>query len=163
GNAVVFLKEGSTEAIGLPPLKKITGPMLKIMPNPGDPHGKILFVMGRDGSELKRAARALSLGFDALVGSEATITQLEQLQPRKPYVAAEWLRTSRLAKFGDPVPMRTLEAPGYGSDAIRIPLRLPPDLFGLLAPPVPMDLRYRYSPHAGVVDSTLLFEVNEGF
>lgn len=163
GNAVVFLKEGSTETIGLPPLKKITGPMLKIMPNPGDPHGKILFVMGRDGSELKRAARALSLGFDALVGSEATITQLEQLQPRKPYDAPNWLRTDRPVKFGELVPMQALEAPGYGSDAIRIPLRLPPDLFGWRAPPVPMDLRYRYSPQAGVVDSTLLFDVNEGF
>ncbi|MBB5216316.1 cellulose biosynthesis cyclic di-GMP-binding regulatory protein BcsB [Parapusillimonas granuli] len=154
--------KGNAVAFGLSPAKT-PGPTLRIAPNPNDPYGKILYVQGRDGGELKRAARALSLGYDALVGPEAAITQLDELQPRKPYDAPNWLRTDRPVKFGELVSMRTLEAPGYRSETIRIPLRLPPDLFGWRAPPVPMDLRYRYSPQAGVVDSTLLFDVNEGF
>ncbi len=162
GNAIVFVSGNNPEIPGLAPTH-LSGPAVKIVPNPKDQYGKLLVVMGRDHTELKRAAQALVLGQNALSGSTATITGVTELEPRKPYDAPNWLRTDRPVKFGELVPPQALEAVGYGAQPVRIPLRMPPDLFGWRSKAVPIDLRYTYSPQIGVVDSTLIFDVNEQF
>lgn len=162
GNAVVFIQGG--DASGLPAIMhELAGPALAITGNPNDPQGKLLWVMGRDGSEIKQAARALVTGAVTLAGHSAVINQLAQLKPRRPYDAPNWLRTDRAVKFGEVVPEQALSVSGYNGAPVRMELRLPPDLFGWRENPVAVDLRYRYTPQPGMADSSLLVSADGQF
>jgi len=59
GNAIVFAM-GKDNIPGLT-LPQAAGPTLAIVPNPNDPSGKLLLVMGRNADDLKVAARGLAL------------------------------------------------------------------------------------------------------
>lgn len=161
GSAII-LSMGA-EAGAQASLPAISGPTLAITDNPNDPYGKFLWVMGRDAQELKLAAQALVTGSASLSGQTATIQQLEQLKPRKPYDAPNWLRTDRPITFGELLPEKELAVSGYNGAPVRIDLRVPPDLFGWREKPVPVDLRYRYTPQPGQVNSSLLISVDEQF
>ncbi|HEY0295099.1 MAG TPA: cellulose biosynthesis cyclic di-GMP-binding regulatory protein BcsB, partial [Bordetella sp.] len=141
----------------------LQGPTLAVVTNPSDPNGKLLLVMGRDSKELKQAAEALAAGSQALTGANALITQFADQAPRKPYDAPRWMRTDRPTSFGELVDTKKLNVSGYSPDIIRIDLRVPPDLFGWHEPKVPIDLHYRYTPQQYLVDSSLLFSVNDMF
>ncbi len=161
GNALILSlgAEAGAEAS----LPAISGPTLAITNNPNDPYGKFLWVMGRDAQELKLAAQALITGSATLSGQAATIQQLVQLKPRKPYDAPNWLRTDRPITFGELLPETELDVSGYNGAPVRLDLRLPPDLFGWREKPVPVDLRYRYTPQPGQVNSSLLISADEQF
>lgn len=161
GNAVVFLTDGAT----LPgvPAPRTQGPSVSIATNPNDPYGKLLIVAGRDAEELKTAARAVALGNPALSGETATITRLDTLTPRQPYDAPNWLRSDRPVQFGELVPADALSVSGYTPDLVRVPLRLPPDLFGWREKGIPMNLKYRYSPPPTEDRSALSIDVGQQF
>lgn len=157
GNAVVLSKGGGAGQTTL------TGPTLAISTNPNDPKGKLLWVMGRDAQEIKRAAQALVTSGVVLMGQSAVVDRFEQLKPRAPYDAPRWLRTDRPVKFGEIVPEEELDSIGYNGAPVRLELRLPPDLFGWHEKPVPVDLRYRYTPQPGQANSSLLISANQQF
>jgi hypothetical protein len=160
GNAVVIVEDPTQATLATAPLQ---GPTLAVVTNPNDPTGKLLLVMGRDGKELKQAADALVTGSQTLSGTSARITQFADLVPRMPYDAPRWLRTDRPVSFGELIDAKLLNVSGYSPDLIRIDTRVPPDLFGWHAPNVPIDLHYRYTPQPYMVNSSLLFSVNDQF
>jgi hypothetical protein len=160
GNAIVIVESADQATLAGAPLQ---GPTLAIVANPNDSNGKLLLVMGRDGKELKQAADALVSGSQTLSGPSALITHFADLAPRKPYDAPRWLRTDRPVSFGELVDARQLGVSGYSPDLIRINTRVPPDLFGWHANPVPIDLHYRYTPQPYMVNSSLLFSVSDQF
>lgn len=143
GNAIVVLR-GSDRVAGLE-TAGAAGPTISVVENPNDPYGKLLLVMGRDSEELKTAAMALAVGADALSGDSASIRDFVQLAPRRPYDAPKWLPSSGPVPLGELVTPEILNVAGYTPDTIRVPLRLPPDLFGWDEKGVPLDLRYRYT------------------
>jgi len=159
GNGVVFIK-GTSGSHGL---TQISGPTLAIVENPNDPSGKLLVVAGRNDEELKRAAVALTTGGTSFSGASAIVTQIDTLEPRKPYDAPNWVRTDRPVKFGELIPEDALDVVGHNSAPARLPLRLPPDLFGWRAKPVSIDLHYRYTPQAGQANSSLLVGTRDQF
>jgi len=161
GNAVV-LSLGAASVAGSP-VNAVSGPTLAVTSNPNDSRGKLLWIMGRDAEELKQAARALVTGGATLAGQSAVVSQLEQLKPRRPYDAPNWLRTDRPVKFGEIVPEQSLDVVGYNGAPARLPLRLPPDLFGWREKPVSVDLRYRYTPQPGQANSALLISAEQQF
>jgi hypothetical protein len=161
GHAVVMVS-GARQIPGLT-LPQAQGPTLAVVAHPGDPHGKLLLVMGRDDAELATAARALAVGATALSGPLATITEITELKARKPYDAPHWLSSERPVKFGELAEQRTLNVAGYSPDLIRINFVLPPDLFAWRDKGIPVDLRYRYTPRPTADKSTLNINANQQF
>ncbi|MGT2453092.1 cellulose biosynthesis cyclic di-GMP-binding regulatory protein BcsB [Cupriavidus basilensis] len=161
GNAVVFAtNEERPAGVQVP---AINGPSIAVVPNPGDANAKLLLVMGRDSAELKTAARALTLGARALSGQSATINKLEDVAPRVPYDAPNWIRSDRPVRFGELAEVRDLNVSGYNPDLVRVNFRLPPDLFGWRTKGIPIDLKYRYTPRPVVDKSTLNINVSNQF
>ncbi len=161
GNAVVFAigKSSSLSAdVGL-----VTGPTLSIIPNPSDPNGKLLLVMGRDSKELRQAAAALAVGSDTLAGQTAVITSTTEIAPRKPYDAPNWLPSTRPVTFGELATTKAMNVSGYNPGPIRINMRVPPDLFGWREKGVPIQLNYRYTPQPTSANSSVLININDKF
>src|SRR5207302_3496294 len=71
GNAVVFATNAEKPA-GVP-LPNLSGPTISVIPNPGNPEGKLLLVMGRTPEELAVAAQTLALGSTALSGDTQVV------------------------------------------------------------------------------------------
>ncbi|WP_420998166.1 cellulose biosynthesis cyclic di-GMP-binding regulatory protein BcsB [Cupriavidus sp. 30B13] len=161
GNAVVFVTNEEKPA-GVP-VPAIGGPSVAVVPNPGDANAKLLLVMGRDSAELKTAARALTLGARALSGQSATIARFDEVAPRAPYDAPNWIRSDRPVRFGELAEVRDLNVSGYNPDLVRVNFRLPPDLFGWRSKGIPVELKYRYTPRPVVDKSTLNVNVNRQF
>lgn len=141
----------------------INGPTLSVAPHPADSKFKILYVLGRDNKELRTAATALSLSRNTFSGQTVAITGLENLKTRKPYDAPNWTPSDRPVKFGEINTNEALNAAGLQSDAIRLNLRIPPDLFGWQSKGVPIDLKYRYTPRPNIDKSTINVNVNQNF
>jgi hypothetical protein len=161
GNAVVFATNDQHPAgVSIP---EITGPTVAVRDREGDSRGRLLLVMGRTDAELKTAAKALGIGQNAFSGASATITQLNDFAPRKPYDAPNWLPADRPVRFGELAEARDLSVNGYNADAVRVNLRVPPDLFMWQSKGVPIDLGYRYTVRPALDRSTLNISVNDGF
>ncbi|WP_442594334.1 cellulose biosynthesis cyclic di-GMP-binding regulatory protein BcsB [Parapusillimonas sp. JC17] len=161
GSAVVFIK--GSQALPSLNAPAPAGPMLSMVPNPGDEKGKLLLVMGRDDAELKQAAMALVRSSSSLSGPTAQVERMDAAEPRLPYDAPRWLRTDGPVRLGQLANEQRLTTRGYTGGPVVIPLRVPPDLFGWRAKPVPMDLRYWYTPREGRVKSTLLVSNDDRF
>jgi hypothetical protein len=161
GNAVVFATDDQRPAgVTIP---AISGPTIAVMDREAPARGKLLLVLGRTEAELKIAARALGIGQNTLSGPSATITQLNELGPRVPYDAPNWLPTNRPVRFGELADARDLTVSGYDADAVRVNLRVPPDLFMWHTKGAPIDLRYRYTVRPLRDRSSLNVSVNDGF
>ncbi|NYH14421.1 hypothetical protein GGD41_001649 [Paraburkholderia bryophila] len=161
GNAVVFATSDQRPA-GIP-IPAISGPTIAVVDREAPARGKLLLVLGRTEAELKTAAKALGIGQNTLTGASATITQLNELGPRAPYDAPNWLPTHRPVRFGELADARDLTVSGYDADAVRVNLRVPPDLFMWHTKGAPIDLRYRYTVRPHVDRSSLNVSVNNGF
>jgi hypothetical protein len=160
GHAVVFVSNDDRPSF-LKDYPKITGPALEMMTNPADQRSKLLLILGRNGQDQMIAAQALVLGNASLAGSSASIQSVKQVPPRQPYDAPLWVRMDRPMKFGEFVKSaQDLQIAGYAPLPIRIPLRVPPDLFTWRSRGVPIDLKYRYTPPLSVNESRLRMSVN---
>jgi hypothetical protein len=161
GNAVVFATDDQRPAgVKLP---AISGPTIAVVDREAPARGKLLLVMGRTEAELKTAAKSLGIGQNTLSGPSATITQLTELAPRVPYDAPNWLATNRPVRFGELANPRDLTVFGYDADAVRINMRVPPDLFMWHTRGAPLDLLYRYTVRPARDRSSLNVSVNNGF
>ena len=161
GNAVVFATSDQRPA-GVP-IPDISGPTIAVVDRQAPVRGKLLLVLGRNEAELKTAAKALGVGQSVLSGETATITQLNELAPRAPYDAPNWLPTNRPVRFGELAEARDLSVSGYDADAVRVNLRVPPDLFMWHTKGAPIDLRYRYTVRPTRDRSSLNISMNDGF
>jgi len=161
GNAVIFATADQRPAgVTIPP---ISGPTIAVVDREAPARGKLLLVLGRNEAELKTAAKALGVGQSVLSGESATITQLNELGPRAPYDAPNWLPTNRPVRFGELAEARDLSVSGYDADAVRVNLRVPPDLFMWHTKGAPIDLRYRYTVRPLPDRSSLNISINDGF
>jgi cellulose synthase (UDP-forming) len=161
GQAVVFATPSELPAgIQLPSL---SGPTISVVTHPNNASAKLLLILGRDPQELKTAALGLTLGQVALSGASVVVTQIKDLVPRKPYDAPNWIPVTRLVKFEELAAREELQVSGLSPDAIRVNLRVPPDIFTWRHQGAPIDLRYRYTPRPGAEKSTLNVSVNDGF
>lgn len=160
GHAVVFVTDKDRPAF-LKDYPEITGPALEMMTNPADNRSKLLLILGRNGEDHRIAAQALVLGNAALAGSRASVRDVKQEPPRQPYDAPKWVRMDRPMKFGELVTSaQDLQVSGYAPQPIRIPLRVPPDLFTWRSPGIPVDLKYRYTPPLRLSESRLNMSIN---
>lgn len=148
---------------GLLEVPDADGASITMLANPQDPNGKLLVISARNGEQLRQAAQTLVTGGSILSGAHAQVRQGPQLQPRVPYDAPRWLNSTRPVKFGEFMAAQRLDVRGYDSPAIRMNLRLPPDLFTWQAAPVDVDLKYRYSAQPGSVNSSMLIGVGDHF
>jgi len=161
GNAVVVATPRNLPA-GVAPVE-VSGPTLAVASNPNDAAGKLLLVLGRDDAELRAAATALALGAP-LSGASATLREVKDAAPRKPYDAPNWVPSDRPVRFSELVRSTSeLNVVGYNPDLIRIGLQLPPDLFVWRKDGIPVDLRYRYTLPEGADKSALNISINDAF
>ncbi len=163
GHAVVLSLGQGAQGITGAETPAAAGPTITVADHPSDPASKLLIISGRDGAELKRAAMALAIGGPSLSGPSATIGELKELAPRKPYDAPNWLPSDRPVKFGELVDNSMLSVAGYSPDLIRVNFQVPPDLFAWRKPNVPVHLKYRYTARPVADKSTLNVSVNEQF
>ncbi len=141
---------------------KASGAQVAISDNPTDRSGKLLVVTGDDQATLLAAARALTLGAQALSGPSATVRDLAEPPLRKAYDAPRWVPTDRVVQLGERVAPDQLQVRGQYPPAIRVPWDLAPDLFYWKSKGAKLDVGYRYTPTLGQ-KSTLDFDVNNQF
>jgi cellulose synthase (UDP-forming) len=161
GHAVVFVAGGRAPA-GLTLPGATGGARVSIMANPRSPESKLLVVSGTDGKSLRTAARALSLGSEAMSGETTVVRESTDPDPRKPYDAPRWIPTDRPVTFGELVQPYALEVSGLYPDSIKVPFHLPPDLFFWESKGAKLNLKYRYTPTVGS-KSTLNVNINNEF
>ncbi|MGH8517935.1 MAG: cellulose biosynthesis cyclic di-GMP-binding regulatory protein BcsB, partial [Panacagrimonas sp.] len=143
-------------------LAKASGAQVAIADNPTDRNGKLLIVTGDDAATLLAAARALTMGTQALSGASASVRELAEPPLRKAYDAPRWVPTDRVVQIGEQVAPDQLQVRGQYPPAIRVPWDLPPDLFYWKSKGAKLDVGYRYTPTPGQ-KSTLDFDVNNQF
>jgi hypothetical protein len=81
---------------------------------------------------------------------------------RKPYDAPNWLASDRQVAFSEFSNATAMNVTGHNPGAIRLNMRLPPDLFQWNDAGVPISLKYRYTPQVlKSADSSLLVNFNE--
>ncbi|MGF6708742.1 cellulose biosynthesis cyclic di-GMP-binding regulatory protein BcsB [Pseudomonas frederiksbergensis] len=143
---------------------KVAAPVLQMIDNPQAPHSKVLLVLGRDDEDLLVAARALALGGDLLRGSRVTVDKVQQLEPRQPYDAPNWVRTDRAVRFAELISYPgQLQASGLRPAPISVDLNSPPDLFVWRSQGVPLQINYRYTPSVVTDESRLNINLNDQF
>lgn len=162
GHGVVFATNADHPAwLKLP---AVQAPTLSVINHPQDASIKLLLIQGRNSADLKTAADALALGQVVLSGSSSTVTSVNYQPRRAAYDAPNWVRTDRVVKFGELVNSpQELQVIGHRPPAIRVNLRVPPDLLTWNRQGVPIDLRYRYTPPVEQDNSVLTIGINEQF
>lgn len=162
-HAVAFyLPQAHPDGVNVSELK---GPTVLVMPNPSSPPEsgrKLLVIAGRDAKELQQAADALVLGQVSMSGDRAVVNAVDLGPERKPYDAPNWAPVDRLVKFKELVSDPSqLEVSGFNPSAIRVGMRLPPDLFAWARHSVPLDVQYRYTAPSSYNDSVLNVGIND--
>jgi hypothetical protein len=97
-----------------------------------------------------------------LSGSTVVIDKLDNVKPRKPYDAPNWLPTDRPVKLGELIASKQLNVSGYNPGDITIPLNLPPDLSSWRQDGAPLNLKYRYTPQPKSTNSSFIVSFNDG-
>jgi hypothetical protein len=159
GHAIVLATADDRPAgITLP---AINGATVMLAPHPADARFKVLYLLGRDQLELHRAVDAVVLGHLPPQGSSALITRDAQVSPRQPHDAPNWLATHRAVRLQELAAAGALEVAGAHPGAIRLDMRLPPDLFLWRSHGIPLDLRYHYSGQEPDTLSRLSLQFND--
>lgn len=142
----------------------VDAPVVQIIDNPNDRFSKVLLVLGRDETDLVTAAQALALGGDLFRGDRVVIDKLQQIQPRKPYDAPNWMRTDRPVRFAELIKYpEQLRVSGLQPLPISLDINLPPDLFVWRNQGIPLQTKYRYTPPAYNDGSRLNISLNNQF
>lgn len=151
GNAIVFAS-GNDVLPGLT-LPHAAGPTLAIVPNPTDPDGKLLLVLGRDSSDLKAAAQGLALGGGTYKSGAVSAVAATAPVERHPYDAPGWISDTHPVKFSELTTADRLRSHGIRPEPITIDFRSAPDYFNWINANIPMSLRFAVTPEP-IVDLT---------
>jgi cellulose synthase (UDP-forming) len=160
GNCVYFVERSADQSPALK-LAELHGPVIAMRSNPTDNYGKVLVVMGNSGEELLTAARALALQQFVRSGDSSTITDFRPAPPLSPNTAPRWLRTDRPAPIADYASQDQLQV--YGTGAVDIYFRVPPDLYFGDKETIPLHLKYRYGGITSGNVGTLTVKLNGAF
>jgi hypothetical protein len=148
GDAILFVTaHDSLQGLSLP---TIDGPSLAMVPNPTDPSGKLLLVMGRDVGELKIAARGLAVGGRDLKNGAVSPVSAPAADVRGAYDAPGWIPDSRPVKFSALATEDQLRSHGIRPEPISIDFRSAPDYFNWVDSEIPMKLRFSVTPEPTV-------------
>ncbi len=158
GNVVLLVENASQMPAGMG--LDGNGAKLAVRPNPSDPYGKLLIVAGDDGDQLLTAARSLALGNNILQGRTVHISDFELPAPRKADDAPLWMSTQETTPLWNYSSDAALQSDGSG--ALRVYLRLPPDLYYGDSATLPLHLDYRYNAVPIGNASTLRVSANGG-
>ena len=164
--AIVFATNDHRPAFlaDLQRLPAVDAPVVQMIDNPQDPYSKVLLVLGRNDDDLAQAARALALGGDLFRGSRVTVDKVQQLKPRVPYDAPNWMRTDRPVRFAELIKYpEQLQANGLQPRSITVDVNLPPDLFVWRNQGIPLQTKFRYTPPAVNDASRLTISLNNQF
>lgn len=163
-NAIVFVTNDNKPAF-LKDYPDADGPYLQIISHPRRPYVKLLIISGRDSKDLVQAVKGLAFGQHLLTGPIAKITRVDQVKPRKPYDAPNWINTSRPVTLSEMVKdENSLQVEGKSPPPMLVSFRLPPDLFTWQSRGIPLDLSYRYSPpQTEHSDSRMSLSINNQF
>lgn len=162
-HAIVFGTNENMPAF-LSKIKKVSGPTIEIMAHPEQPYNKILLVLGRDDEDLVTAVKGIAQGNLLFRGQSIAIDRVEQLSPRQPYDAPNWIRIDRPMLFSElqEYPGQ-LDSVGRQPDEIRLNINVPPDLFMIRNTGIDIDLKYRYSAPVLQDQSRLVVNLNQRF
>jgi hypothetical protein len=142
----------------------VEAPVVQMIDSPNDHYSKVLLVMGRDEADLAAAAQALALGGDLFRGDRVVIDKVQQIEPRQPYDAPNWMRTDRPVHFSELIKYpEQLRASGLQPLPISLDINLPPDLFVWRNQGIPLQTKYRYTPPASNDGSRLNISLNNQF
>jgi hypothetical protein len=142
----------------------VNAPVVQMIDNPTDRFSKVLLVLGRDEADLAVAAQALVLGGDLFRGERVVIDKVQQIQPRQPYDAPNWMRTDRAVRFSELIKYpEQLRTSGLQPMPISLDINLPPDLFVWRNQGIPLQTKYRYTPSASNDGSRLNISLNNQF
>ncbi|HDL7750024.1 TPA: cellulose biosynthesis cyclic di-GMP-binding regulatory protein BcsB [Yersinia enterocolitica] len=144
-----------------PPVK---APTVEIISHPDNPYVKLLLILGRDDNDLIMAAQGIAQGNILFRGQNVTVDKVEQLVPRQPYDAPNWVRTDRPMTFAElqQYPDQ-LQTTGLLPPPISLSLNLPPDLFLIRSAGIDMRLKYRYTSTRLMDGSHLSISLNNQF
>ncbi len=144
-----------------PPVK---APTVEIISHPDNPYVKLLLILGRDDNDLITAAQGIAQGNILFRGQNVTVDKVEQLAPRLPYDAPNWVRTDRPMTFAElqqyPDQLQTM---GLLPPPISLSMNLPPDLFLIRSAGIDMRLKYRYTSTRQMDGSRLSISLNNQF
>ncbi|MEY4908439.1 MAG: hypothetical protein RL260_2157, partial [Pseudomonadota bacterium] len=160
GNAIVLATPEDAPPGVVLPLPPIGGASVTLAAHPDYPQYKVLYLLGRDGPELRRAADALVRGQLPGHGSSALIDRLTETAPRLAWDAPNWTPTHRPVRLDELVSTASLTARDARPLAVSVPMRLPPDLFAWRERKVQIDLRVRYEARPDDAPATLRVRFN---
>ena len=142
-----------------PPVNQATIDMISA---PDDPYQKLLLILGRNEDDLKIAVTALTLGSALFRGQSVQVTAVDQLAPRKPYDAPNWVPLNRPVFFSELVEFPgQLDVSGLRPSPIRLNINVPPDLFVWRSRGIPLDLRFNYTQPLRADESRLTVSLND--
>jgi cellulose synthase (UDP-forming) len=140
GNAVVFLTQG-TNIDGIP--LSANGPSAAVVPNPRDPLGTLLVIMGRDSRELSLAAAAVASGRGVFGGSQMAFDGV-RIPTYPAYGAPRWIPTDHAVRLGDVMPAYAMQGLGLPPGPLNARFKVSPDLFFWPRQGGKLNLAYRY-------------------
>lgn len=143
---------------------QVQGPVVDLISAPDNPYQKVLLVLGQDDGDLVTAASALAIGNELFRGQSVSIKDVQNISPRQPYDAPNWINTERPVLFAELASYPgQLEVSGLMPRPIVLNLNLPPDLFIWRNSGIPSSLIYRYSPPSKTDDSRLNLSINDNY
>ncbi|MFI8416128.1 cellulose biosynthesis cyclic di-GMP-binding regulatory protein BcsB [Serratia sp. NPDC078593] len=142
----------------------VNGPTVEMISHPDNPYLKLLLIQGRDDNDLITAVKGIAQGNMLFRGQNVTVDNVEQLAPRQPYDAPNWVRTDRPMTFTELQQYaEQLQTSGIKPGPISLNMNLPPDLFLLRSSGIDMHLKYRYTPPRMQNGSRLNVSLNNQF
>ncbi|QTF10929.1 cellulose biosynthesis cyclic di-GMP-binding regulatory protein BcsB [Brenneria izadpanahii] len=142
----------------------VNAPTVSIINHPDNPYTKLLLVQGRDDNDLITAVQGMVQGNILFRGQSVTVDKVEQLAPRQPYDAPNWVRTNRPMTFSELQQYEgQLQTSGTVPYPIALNLNLPPDLFLIRSQGIDMKLKYRYTAPQLKDGSRLSVHLNNQF
>lgn len=142
----------------------VNGPTVEMISHPDNPYVKLLLIQGRDDNDLITAVKGIAQGDILFRGQNVTVDKVEQLAPRQPYDAPNWVRTDRPMTFAELQQYaEQLQTSGIEPGPISLTMNLPPDLFLIRSTGIDMHLKYRYTAPRIQDGSRLSVSLNNQF
>lgn len=142
----------------------VNGPTVEIISHPKTPFVKLLLVQGRDDNDLITAVKGIAQGNILFRGQNVSVENVENLAPRQPYDAPNWVRTDRAMTLAELQQYpEQLQTSGIEPYPITLTMNLPPDLFLIRSNGIDMRLKYRYTSPTMQDGSRLSVSLNNQF